>query len=115
MGTATQGVQNAVNRVVSDAKQGDFQGLKEDVGIAAREAGQAMSQQFGKVRQLARNNPTATAGVFFGLGALIGALIYAAARPEPRASEVIRRALRDGAMRTRDLFSSGWSSARRAM
>jgi selenocysteine lyase/cysteine desulfurase len=115
MANATQGVQKAVNRFVSDAKEGDLEGLKEDVSLAAHEASEALNQQYGKVRKLARENPAATAGVFFGLGALIGAAVYAAAWPQPTASELIKRGLRDSASRARDLFNAGVSSARRAM
>jgi outer membrane receptor for monomeric catechols len=115
MATATQNVQNAVSRAVTEAREGDFKAVKKDVTVAAREASNVVNQQLGKVRQVAKNNPGAAAGICFGLGAVIGAAIYAAARPQPSAYQSLMRALRDSASRTRNIFNAGWSSARRAM
>jgi len=119
MATATQNVQNSVNRAVSDAKAGDYQALKKDVEVAAKQASQEINKQFnkqfGRVRTAARDNPVAAAGVCFGIGAFIGAAIFAIARPMPTPYDQVRRALRDGARRTRRSVLAGWRSARRAM
>lgn len=124
MATATS-MQTSVKRAVSDAREGDFEGLKENVGAVARQAGKVVEQEFGRVRKAAtqaansvskaaKENPTAAAGVLFGAGALFGAAIYAAARPAPTAMEVLMRGFKDTASNTRDIFSAGWRSARRA-
>ncbi len=125
MATAQQNVQNAVKRAVTDVREGDFQDFRESVGIAARQASKVVGKELTKVRhaatnaadsvsKTAREHPIATAGVLFGTGALIGAAIFAAARPRPTALELIVRGLRRNAKRTRKAFLSSWRTARRA-
>jgi len=115
MATATQNIQNSVNRAVTDARAGDFEGVKKEVQVVAKQATQEWNKQYGKVRTAARENPAAAAGICFGVGALVGAAIFAIARPMPTPYDQMRRALRDGARRTRRSFLAGWRSAKRAM
>lgn len=115
MATATQNIQNTVNRAVSDARAGDFEALKKDVNVAAHQASQLATKQLGKVRSLAKDNPMAAARISFGVGALVGAAIFAIARPRPTPYDQLRSALRSSAKRTRGAFKAGWRSARRAM
>ncbi len=115
MATATQNIQNTVNRAMTDARAGDFDAFKKDVNVAAQQASQIANKQLGKVRSYAKDNPAAAAGVCFGIGALVGAAIFAIARPMPTPYDQLRSALRGGARRTRSAFKAGWRSARRAM
>jgi hypothetical protein len=115
MATATQSIQNTVNRAVSDARAGDFDALKKDVNVAAQQASQIANKQLGKMRTMAKDNPMAAAGVCLGIGALLGAAIFAIARPMPTPYDQLRSALRSSAKRTRGAFKAGWRSARRAM
>ena len=73
MATATQNIQNTVNRAVSDARAGDFDALKKDVSVAAQQASQIANKQLGKARSLAKDNPVAAASICFGVGAFVGA------------------------------------------
>jgi len=125
MATAQQNVQNAVKRAVTDVREGDLAGFKENVGVVARQAGKVVNQRIGKARQAAseaaesvgktaREHPIAAASILFGTGAIVGAAIFAAARPRPTALELMIRGLRRNALRTRSAFLSGWRTARRA-
>ena len=124
MANATS-MQTSVKRAVADAREGDFEGLKENATVVARQATKVVEEEFSKVRKAATKaansvtrtasaNPVASAGVCFGLGALFGAAIYAAARPAPTGLEVVLRALRNTAESGRDGLLAGWRSARRA-
>ena len=115
MATATQNIQNTVNRAMTDARAGDFEALKKDVNVAAQQASQIANKQLGKVQRYAKDNPMAAAGVCFGIGALVGAAIFAIARPVPTPYDQLRSAVRSSARRTRSAFKAGWRSARRAM
>lgn len=125
MANATN-VQTAVKRAVSDAREGDMSALKEDVGVVVAQAQKVVGKELGKFRKTARgaadsvsktaqSHPLASAGILFGAGALLGAAIYAAARPAPTALEIVLRALKTTATDTRDTLMSGFQSARRAV
>src|SRR5688500_10069262 len=112
MATAQQNVQNAVKRAVADVREGDFKDFTTSVGVAYRQAGKVVGQEFGKVRRAAtdaagslensaRAHPLAAAGILLGAGAIIGATIFAVARPRPTALELMIRGLRRSAKRSR--------------
>ena len=121
----THNVQSAVKNAVADAREGDFQGLKQNVGVVARQAGKVVGKELGKARRTvtqaadqveksAREHPFAAAGVMFGAGALIGALVHAVVWPVPSTSQVIARALKNSAAAARDSFKVGLRNVRRA-
>ena len=125
MATATN-VQTAVKRAVSDVREGDMSALKEDVGVVMAQAQKVVGKELGKFRKAAtgaadsvsktaQTYPLASAGLLFGAGALVGAAIYAAARPAPTALEIVLRALKHTATDTRDSLVSGFQTARRAV
>ena len=118
-------LQSAVSKAVADAREGNFQGLKKDVAVVARQAGKVVNKELGKARRTvteaagevgraAREHPVAAAGVMFGAGALIGALVHALVRPIPSATEIVVRALKNSAEATRDSFKVGLRNVRRA-
>lgn len=93
---------------------------------AAQQAGETVVKEFGRARtavtrvatqvgQTAKANPVATAGVLFGAGALLGALLHSALRPAPTAGQLMFRALKRGAASTGDSLMSGLKTARRAI
>ncbi len=110
----TQNLQTAAKNAVADAREGDFQGLKQNLGVVARQAGKVVGKELGKARRSATDHPYAAAGVTFGAGALIGALLHALLRPAPTALEVVVRALKNSAAATRSSFVSGLRTVRRA-
>lgn len=121
-----QDIQNAAKAAVTDIREGDFQGLKDNVGYVARQAGEVVGKKLGKVRQAAsdsalqvsrsaRQHPAASAGVLLGIGALLGAAVYALLRPAPTAGEIIRRALKDSASSAGGFFRTGYRNVRRAV
>jgi hypothetical protein len=121
MATAQQNVQNAVKRAVTDVREGDFKDFQKSMGVAARQASKVVEYEFSRVRRAAtdaadsvgrsaREHPVAAAGILLGTGAIIGAAIYAAARPSPTALQLMLRGLR----RTRSAFVEGWRAARHA-
>ena len=125
MANAQTNIQTAAKHAVADAREGDFQGLKENLGVVARQAGKVVEKEFGKARRTATqaagklektasDHPYAAAGVTFGAGALIGALLHAVLRPAPTALEVVVRGLKNSAESTRDTFMSGLRNIRRA-
>lgn len=115
MATATQNIQTTMNRAVNDARASDFDALKKDVSVAAQQASQIANKQLNKVQRLAKENPMAAAGVCLGIGAVLGAALFAIARPMPTPYDQLKSALRGSARRTQSAFKAGWRSARRAM
>ena len=125
MANATN-VQTAVKRAVSDVREGDLQALKQDVNVVMAQAQKVVGKELGKFRKAAtgaadsvskkaQSYPLASAGILFGAGALVGAALYAAARPAPSALEIVIRALKNTATQTRDSVWSGFQTARRAV
>jgi len=126
MANAQNNIQTAAKHAVADAREGDFQGLKENLGVVARQAGKVVEKELGKARRTAteaagqvektaRAHPYAAAGVTFGAGALIGALLHAVLRPAPTALQIVVRALKNSAEATRDTFVTGLRNVRRAV
>ena len=100
--------------------------VKSSIETVAQQASQTVVKEFGRARtavtrvatqvgKTAKANPVATAGVLFGAGALLGALLHAVLRPAPTASQLMFRALKRGAANTGDSLMSGLKTARRAI
>lgn len=103
----------------------DLENLKEDVSLAAQQAGHFVEQELGHFRQTinktanqvsgtAKRHPGWTAGLMFGAGTLLGALFYGAFRPRPTGLELFGRGLKNAWGATRDSFSSGYDALRKA-
>lgn len=118
-------MQTSAKKAVADAREGDLEGFKENLGMVARQAGKVVEKKWGKARRTAteaagevektaRAHPYAAVGVTFGAGALLGAILHAVLRPVPTALEIVVRALKNSAVTTRDSFVSGLRTVRRA-
>lgn len=92
-----------------------FDEVKESLQYEMLRAKDALSRAASQAEKSAKANPRATAALLVGVGAALGAVLFAVLRPKPSASEVVIRALKDSANRTGRTISSGWNSARRAI
>jgi len=116
-----QSVQESMKRAASDVKEGDLEGLKKDVSIAAQQAGKVVQKEYGRFRKnvvktanqvstTAKSHPGWTAGILFGAGALLGAVLYGAIRPRPTGMQLFGRSLRNAWAQARDSARSGYES-----
>ncbi len=120
-----QSIQGSMKRAVSDVREGDLEGLKDDVSMAAQQAGKLVEKEFGRFRRTvsqtarqvsgsAKRHPGWTAGLMFGTGTVLGALLYGVLRPQPTGMELFGRGLKSAWNNTRGSFISGYDSLRRA-
>lgn len=123
---ANQTVQSSMKRAAADVREGDLEGLKDDVSIAAKQASKMVEQEFGRFRKTitrtadkvstnAKRHPGWTAGIMFGAGTLVGALLYGTLRPRPTGMELFGRSLRNAWDATRGSLISGYGNFRRAV
>jgi hypothetical protein len=92
-----------------------FDEMKETIQYEMMKAKDVISKAATQVEKTAKANPKATAGILVGVGALIGAGLFALLWPRPTANQVIMRALRQSANSTGKTLNSAWNSARRAI
>lgn len=121
MATATN-IQNSVKKAAYAVRDGDFDTAVESVESAAQQANtrlksarQAAMKQADSLSKAARENPIATAGVVFGAGALVGALLYRVFNPQPTPGQILLNAIRKGGMQASETILSGVNTARRAI
>ncbi len=111
----TNGVQTSVKRAADAMLDGNLPEATKEVQVAARQLSEAASRAASGLGTTARQHPVVTGAMLVGLGAVAGALLHSALRPRPTASQVLLRALRDGADATTHTLSSGLLLARRAL
>lgn len=120
-----QEIQGSMKRAASDAREGNFEGLKSDVSLAAQQASKKVEQEFGRFRRsfnktanqvstTAKRHPGWTAGLLFGVGTLLGAALFGALRPRPTGMQLFGRGLRNAWGNTRGSLMSGFESIQRA-
>ena len=113
---SSNGMQHAVEAIKkSPVADVHLDEVKETIEKELGRASHAVARMAKHVEVSARENPRAAAGVLLGVGALLGALLHAVLRPAPTASEVLWKALGQGADRTGSTFKSGWNRLRRSM
>jgi hypothetical protein len=108
----TIGLQAEAKKVVTALH---LEEVKENLEGAAHQATRSISRAASQLEKTAKTYPLATAGLVFGAGALLGAILHSALRPAPSAGDLIVRALKQGATNTGDSMRSGYRSARRAI
>lgn len=118
-------MQSSIKRAAADVREGNLEGLKEDVSLAAQQATKRVEKELGRFRRSldktthqvtasARRHPGWTAGLCFGAGALLGAALFGALRPRPTGLQLFGRGFRDAWDTTRGSLASGFGSLRRA-
>jgi ElaB/YqjD/DUF883 family membrane-anchored ribosome-binding protein len=120
---ANGSVQNPVVKAAAAVREGDLETAKENVEVAARRATNeltrvskaAAGQVADRVTRSAQERPLLTVGVALGVGALLGAIIYQALRPEPTVRQVLLKALDQGRIDLKDKLVSGLSRARSSL
>ena len=123
MATAnTNTIQNSVKKAAYAVRDGDFDSAREGVENAAKAANtelqrarRAAMKGVDSVSRTARENPLATAGVLFGAGTLVGALLYRVLNPAPTPGQVLLNAIKKGGMQAGETILSSVNQARRAI
>ena len=102
---------NGMHAVKKDLSQSPL----DEVKAAAQEAAVTVEKASKAVVKSAKANPAIAAAMLVGGGALLGALLSRVLWPAPTASEVLYRALKNGADDARGSVLAGLASARRAI
>lgn len=93
MASATPNFQAAVKKAAVAVSEGEFEDVRDNVEIAARQASRQIERAANKVAGSAKKHPFIAAGAALGVGALLGALVYRVLSPKPTAGQVIWEAL----------------------
>ncbi len=117
---ATHTIQSSVKKAAFAVRDGDFDTAVENVEHAAKQANtelqrarKAAMKGADSLGKTARENPIVTAGVVFGAGALVGALLYRVFNPTPTPGQILLGAIRKGGMQASETILSGVNQARR--
>ncbi len=108
-------IQDSVKKAAVAVSAGDLEAAKENVELAAKRAGKAVTHVASTVSATAKERPMLAAGVLLGVGALMGAAAYRLLNPPPTAGAVLWSALKRGGTEAGHTLLSGFQRARRAI